>query len=120
MMLLPEALRNLVKRVFTRKYPKEKPILPHGFRGKLLHYPDRCIYCGLCAKYCPSNCITVDAKKKVWKHDVGQCLFCSQCVETCRELPKKDALAMGVDYELATRDRKKLVWESGQSRKKSV
>ena len=112
MIFLPEALKSLLKRAFTRRYPKEKPVLPQGFRGKLIHYPDRCIYCGACARNCPSNCITVDAKKKVWSQDMGQCLFCGQCVETCREIPKRDALAMGTDYELTTRDRKKFVWTS--------
>ncbi len=112
MMFLPEVLSTLFKKTFTRKYPKVKPLLPQGFRGKLIHYPDRCIYCGMCARNCPSNCITVDPKKKIWKHDIGQCLFCEQCVETCHEIPKRDALAMSMNYELATDEKKKLMWES--------
>ena len=108
MIFLPEALNNLLRRAFTRKYPKERPVLPHGFRGKLVHYPDKCIYCSLCEKNCPSNCIIVDKKKKIWTHDIGQCLFCEQCVETCHELPKKDALVMGIEYELMTREKRKL------------
>lgn len=110
--LLPEVLKSLLKKPFTRRYPKVKPVLPHGFRGKLIHYPDRCIYCGMCARNCPSNCITVDVKKRIWSQDMGQCLFCSQCVETCHEIPKKDALAMGIEYELATKNKRKFEWKS--------
>lgn len=105
MMLVPEALKSLFRRAFTRRYPKERPVLPQGFRGKLNHFPDKCIYCGLCEKYCPSGCIKVDRVKKTWKHDLGQCLFCEQCVEICHEMPKRDALSMGADYELVTREK---------------
>jgi formate hydrogenlyase subunit 6/NADH:ubiquinone oxidoreductase subunit I len=112
MIFLPEALKNLLREVFTRRYPKEKPVLPHGFRGKLMHYPEKCIYCGMCERNCPSNCIHVDNKKKVWSHDIGQCLFCEQCVETCHEMPKRDALVMGIEYEITTKDKRKLKWHS--------
>jgi formate hydrogenlyase subunit 6/NADH:ubiquinone oxidoreductase subunit I len=112
MLFLPEALRNLLKRAFTRRYPKERPVIPQGFRGKLVHYPDKCIYCGLCEKYCPSNCIKVDPKKKTWSQDMGQCLFCGQCVETCHEMPKRDALSMSTDYEHTTTKKRELSWSS--------
>ena len=112
MILLPEALKSLFRHVFTRRYPKEKPVLPHGFRGKLIHYPDKCIYCSACARNCPSSCITVNPKKKTWKQDMGQCLFCEQCVETCHEIPKRDALKMGIEYELTRRNKRDFEWES--------
>lgn len=100
--LIMSALWNLIKvRRFTRKYPKVKPPLPDDFRGKLYHDRSRCIYCGLCEKYCPSKSITVDIQNKVWRHDLGRCLFCGQCAETCHLLPKKDAIKMSTDFELA-------------------
>lgn len=38
--------------------------------------------------------------------DLGKCLFCEQCVESC----PKDALVMTTEYELATSDRKAMTW----------
>jgi len=103
------ALGNLFRRRFTQKYHKEKPVIPEGFRGKPYHDKDKCIYCGLCAKYCPSDAIEVDMKKKVWTHDLGKCVFCAQCEETCHLLPKKDAIKMSKEFELSTHSKRKLV-----------
>jgi formate hydrogenlyase subunit 6 len=101
MKLLGEALRNLFRRSFTQKYPKVKPEVPEGLRGKLEHFKEKCIYCGWCEKQCPSAAITVDIKNKIWTHDLGKCLFCAQCEEVCHEVPKKDAIKMTPDFELA-------------------
>ena len=106
MRILPEVLINLFRHRFTRKYPKEKPVIPQGFRGKIQHFKDKCIYCGLCAKYCPSNAITVDVKKKTWHVDYGQCVFCQQCEEICRDVVKKNAIKLSKEYELADTKKK--------------
>ena len=95
------ALGNLFRGRFTQRYPKVKPKVPDDLRGKLYHDRGRCIYCGLCEKYCPSGAIKVDVQKKTWSHDIGKCLFCSQCEETCRLLPKRDAIKMSPEFELA-------------------
>jgi hydrogenase-4 component H/formate hydrogenlyase subunit 6 len=107
--LILSALANLFRRRFTQRYPKVKPEVPGDLRGKLYHDRGKCIYCGLCAKYCPSHAITVDLQKKIWTHDLGKCLFCGQCEETCHNLPKKDAIKMSPDFELASRSQKGLV-----------
>ena len=103
------SLANLLRGKFTQRYPKEKPRLPEDFRGKLYHDRGKCIYCGLCEKYCPSGAIKVDARKKTWTHDLGKCLFCGQCEETCHLLPKKDAIKMSTDFELTSLTKKGLV-----------
>jgi len=106
MKLIGNVLRNLFMKPFTRKYPDVKPEIPTGFRGKVIHYPERCIYCGLCAKYCPSGAIKVNVKKKIWSYDWGKCTFCGQCQEICHEIPKKDAIRLTKEYELAGKNRK--------------
>ena len=47
---------------------------------------DVCVYCGLCAKNCPCDALTVDRKEKVWKVDEDACVKCGACVDKC---PKK-------------------------------
>ena len=42
-----------------------------------------CIYCGLCAKNCPCDALTVDRKEKVWKVDEEACVKCGACLEKC-------------------------------------
>lgn len=105
--LILSALGNLFRSRATQRYPKEKPSVPSDLRGKLYHDKAKCIYCGLCEKYCPSRAIIVDKAKKTWTHDLGKCLFCAQCEETCRLLPKKDAIKMSPEFELATHRRNK-------------
>jgi ech hydrogenase subunit F len=105
MRLIGEALKNLFGRPFTQKYPEVKPLIPEGYRGLVEHDAKKCIYCGLCARNCPSAAIEVDAKKGVWKFDLGRCLHCAQCEETCRLVVRKNAIKMNLDFEHA--DRKK-------------
>ncbi len=52
---------------------------------------DGCVYCGLCAKKCPVEAITVDRAAKSWTVDAGACVGCGTCVDTC----PKNCLTMG-------------------------
>ena len=45
-----------------------------------------CIYCGLCARNCPENAITVDRAAKSWTINYDNCVQCGRCIEKC---PKK-------------------------------
>lgn len=42
---------------------------------------DECISCGMCAKDCPVNAISIENEKPVWKND--KCLICFRCLHRC-------------------------------------
>ena len=108
--LFGSVVKNLFKHKSTRKFPKEHARVPATYRGRHIHYNDRCIYCGMCAKTCPSSAIKVDAKRKTWEVDLGKCLFCQQCEETCRLVPKKDAIKLTRTFDMAS-NKKDFVWK---------
>ncbi len=45
--------------------------------------PDKCKKCGLCAKSCPSGCISGD-KKTPYQIDVAACIKCGTCADVCK------------------------------------
>ncbi len=79
----PTILKNLVNRPATRKYPFVKRAPFEKYRGELYSNVDDCIFCGLCARKCPSVCITVDKKTCLWECDPFACVYCGICVDTC-------------------------------------
>ncbi|MCI9596811.1 MAG: 4Fe-4S binding protein [Firmicutes bacterium] len=77
------------KVVDTFEIPKQEKVADGGkdsAGGGLTCNLEDCVYCGLCAKNCPCDALTVDRKEKVWKVDESACVSCGACVEKC---PKK-------------------------------
>ncbi len=108
---------NLSKSI-TLRYPDEEKWIPYK-RWRGAHTLNRdefgrelCVACELCAKACPTQCITVvpmeddtgrgiaDRVASVWKVDLVRCLFCGYCEDAC---PTR-ALRLGRDYELSCYD----------------
>lgn len=105
---------NLSKTI-TLRYPDEEKWVPYQrFRG--LHTLNRdeygkelCVGCELCARSCPTQCITVvpmeddtgrgirDRVAKTWEVNLVRCMFCGLCEDAC----PTGALKMGRGYELA-------------------
>ena len=95
----------------TELYPEEKPNLPENYRGVPTLPVDPktgitpCIACGMCARACPEDIITVVVDKSDPKNrkpaeftiDISRCMWCGLCMEAC---PKK-CLKPGRDFELA-------------------
>ena len=122
--VVSEALKNLIKKPSTRKYPKEKPKIPENFRGKLIFDKKLCIACGLCKAICPTHAIKLKEKREeikientkskkgsfVCKYfidsiDIGKCVSCGLCVNIC----PKDVISFTKEFEMAEKDRKKLI-----------
>lgn len=81
--LTPTALKNLFSKRATRLYPFEVRGNFDMYRGTLHNDIDSCIFCGMCARKCPSQCITVDRKKGTWELDPFACILCGVCVDNC-------------------------------------
>ncbi len=103
MNLLPEALKRALSKPSTRRYPKERPKLPEGFRGRICWNKDTCIFCMSCAVNCPVNAITINKEAKTWTIDVGKCIFCGRCHDVCPTKPK--SVYNSDMYELSAYDK---------------
>lgn len=114
-----EVLKNLMRKPFTEKYPKERVKPPRRYRGKLAIDKDKCVACGLCRMICPSKAIRlgigikkIRVKGVVYRRiihpirsiDMGRCVFCGLCVDVC----PANAITFTREFELAREKRKKL------------
>ncbi len=79
-------LRSLFKKPATLMYPVIPREWQERTRGHIGIVVEDCILCGICAKKCPTNCITVDRNKRKWIIERMQCIQCGCCTEVC---PKK-------------------------------
>jgi ech hydrogenase subunit F len=98
-------LRNLFSRPATRLYPgrvKEAHRSARS-RGHIEINIDACIFCGACAKRCPTDAIIVTKPQKEWNIDRLRCCACNACVEVC---PVK-CLSMDNRYTVPTVTRDK-------------
>ncbi|MBI5287208.1 MAG: NADH-quinone oxidoreductase subunit I [Deltaproteobacteria bacterium] len=108
-------LKYNLSKTITLRYPDEEKWIPYQrFRG--LHTLNRdergrelCVACELCARSCPTQCITVipveddtgrgiaDRVAKAWEVNLVRCMFCGLCEDAC----PTGALKLGRQYELA-------------------
>ena len=115
-----EVLKNLMKKPFTKKYPKEKVKPQERYRGKLSVKWGECVACGLCRMICPSDAITLGMKVEEIKSgkitykkilhpiksiDMGRCVSCGLCVEIC----PVQIISFTNEFELANKSRKSLL-----------
>ncbi|GAB7080479.1 4Fe-4S binding protein [Megalodesulfovibrio paquesii] len=81
--MVPTVVKNLLNKKSTRPYPfvVREPFPDQ--RGELYCDIDKYIFCGTCARKCPSQCISVDKEKGIWKCDPFACVYCGTCEEVC-------------------------------------
>ena len=78
--------KSLVQKPATHKYPFEPMPKDPLVRGQITIDIDQCIFCGLCARKCPTHAIKVVKDEKSWEISRFQCIVCNACAEVC---PKK-------------------------------
>jgi formate hydrogenlyase subunit 6/NADH:ubiquinone oxidoreductase subunit I len=115
---LREAIKSVLSRPYTTRFPFEPHVPPDGFRGKPQFYEDDCVGCLACLEVCPARAIEyVDDKEnklRTLTHHQDLCIYCQQCERAC--ITEK-GIKLTKEFDLATDNRKTSIT---QSRKKLV
>jgi Na+-translocating ferredoxin:NAD+ oxidoreductase RNF subunit RnfB len=75
-------VRNLIAGPVTRPYPVvTRPSYPNT-RGHVEITIEKCIFCGICQKKCPTQAIVVNRAQKM---DINRfaCTACGNCIDNC-------------------------------------
>ncbi len=113
--------KEFFKPTVTVQYPYETLTMTDKYRGhtELIENDEgkpNCVACGLCARACPSGCISLagekpeGAKKKVVTRyilDFTRCSLCGSCVESCNF----NALKFSKEYNLASTRREDFIFD---------
>ncbi|HEY8739323.1 MAG TPA: NADH-quinone oxidoreductase subunit I [Candidatus Dormibacteraeota bacterium] len=115
------SFRHIFQRKHTVQYPDEAAAVGFRFRGRHIFHQDVCIGCTQCERVCPVIAIKMETHKDPTSRkvvtdrfalDLGICYYCGLCEEVCPTDPK--AIHLGPDFELATHDRRLLIYEMDQ------
>ncbi len=112
-------LSYMFSKTVTMQYPDREKWQPYPrFRGHHFLRTDeagnnKCVACELCARICPSDCITVipyedeqgERHPRVFDIDLGRCLYCGLCEDAC----PVEAIALGSVYEFSAYTPEQLV-----------
>ena len=102
--MIKAILARIQQKHRTITFPNGVPKLPDRFRGRPVVDPKKCVPdCHACAEVCPTDALQCSAGKL--KLDLGRCLFCGQCQQTCQ----KGAIRFTNEYRMAVRNREGLI-----------
>jgi formate hydrogenlyase subunit 6/NADH:ubiquinone oxidoreductase subunit I len=122
--MTPLTLGMFIKKADTSLYPAIHANVADRFRGMLAFDSKLCVGCNLCQKVCPTDAIKIEKvennkntekaenvntgeKRFIAVVQLDKCIFCGQCVDTCR----KGALKNTANFELACKNRNDLTVE---------
>jgi NADH-quinone oxidoreductase chain I len=115
------SFRHIFEHKQTVQYPDQAAAVGFRFRGRHIFHQDVCIGCTQCERVCPVIAIKMETHKDPTSRkvvtdrfavDLGICYYCGLCEEVCPTDPK--AVHLGPDFELATDDRRLLIYEMDQ------
>jgi formate hydrogenlyase subunit 6/NADH:ubiquinone oxidoreductase subunit I len=75
--------QSLFGKPATLMYPQRPRAYSDATRGKVENEIERCIFCRLCEKNCPTKALLVIKEKNEWDMDSLKCCQCRRCVEVC-------------------------------------
>jgi formate hydrogenlyase subunit 6/NADH:ubiquinone oxidoreductase subunit I len=109
-----EALQNLFHKPATTSYlGNGQPDVESRYRGRIQYDPTNCVNCRLCMRDCPTGALkiinegTKEDKKMKAVLNVGHCIFCCQCVDSCL----KKCLSYSQDIDFAKTKKEDLTEE---------
>lgn len=82
-MMSKTVIRNLLGGPATLMHPKKKRTFTPITKGRVENDINTCIFCGLCARRCPTYAIAVTKDVWQWQIDRLKCCTCNLCVEIC-------------------------------------
>ncbi|MBN2048597.1 MAG: 4Fe-4S binding protein [Anaerolineaceae bacterium] len=87
--MLSDIVGSLFTKPATENYPNVPSKAPLNTRGKVVYDESTCTGCRLCVRDCPAEAIDIlildrKAKRFVMHYMADRCIFCGQCVESCR------------------------------------
>lgn len=105
-----EAVKSLLSKPYTTKFPKEKHEPSPIYRGKPEYDEDKCVGCGACFEVCPGRAIKLEDykdKKGKWKRKLtinyDSCMFCGQCERNCIT---EEGIKLSRDFDTATTEKR--------------
>ena len=106
---LIEAVKALVHRPYTSRFPYE-PHEPHpNFRGQPVYDEEKCVGCLACEEVCPSNAIAHKditdngTPRRQMIHYTDSCIFCGTCEAAC--IVDNQGIKLSNEWELSFFDR---------------
>jgi hydrogenase-4 component H len=106
---LLEAIKALVHRPYTSRFPAEPHVPFSSFRGQPKFDADRCVGCLACELVCPAEAIAhrdeVNGERpfRTMIHYTDTCIFCGSCEAAC--IAEGQGIKLSGDWELSFFDR---------------
>ncbi len=75
--------QSLFGKPSTLMYPQRPRAYSAATRGRVENEIEKCIFCRLCERNCPTDAIMVSKERKEWQIDSLKCCTCRRCVEVC-------------------------------------